>query len=370
MRPTTRTIFLLPWVILLAACATPDLKPFADQTASLGAAVEAERAAVLQRFEIISDLTKEYRKEDEAKWKDGKGRYKLSSQVVYDLLAEADQYSTAVADLAEASESGGEAVDSLLGTINGFASVAGVSSIPENLLGTTAGKVLHNVGKAWTRIKGQRSLRDAVSVVSGPDGAVRILAQGITEIYECDDFETCNRPQSKLLASLNEQERLMRDLEAGKQSIGLYEAIVREDRLENYYAALRQKFPEDMAKHGLCLSLSGGMDGQNCVPDEDLQSIAALHSILAVLEPNYLVWREKKRQAEEWKRTRQAKAQAIVLAVEVWAAEHDKIADVLRRCAGFRALRSSCGGLSGAKLKRAVEQISLASGENSNDIDQ
>ena len=201
-------------------------------------------------------------------------------------------------------------MDSLLGTINGFASVASISGIPENLLGTTAGKVLHNVGKAWTRIKGQRSLRDAVSVVSGPDGAVRILARGITEIYECDDLETCNRPQSKLLASLNDQEWLMRDLEAGKQSIGLYEAIVREDRLENYYAALRQKFPEDMAKHGFCVSLSDRMDRKNCVPDEDLQSIAALHSILAVLEPNHLMWRERKREAEEWKRTRQAKAQA------------------------------------------------------------
>ena len=61
MRRTARALLLLPWLALLAACTTPDLKPFADRTASLAAAVNVERAAVLERFDMVSDLVKEYR---------------------------------------------------------------------------------------------------------------------------------------------------------------------------------------------------------------------------------------------------------------------------------------------------------------------
>ena len=364
MKRTARTLLSLPWVVLLAACATPDLKPFADRTASLAATVNVERAAILERFEMVSDLTEEYREEDKAEWQEAKRRYRASSKVVSDLLGEAVQYSTTLADLAEASESGGEAVDSLLGTINGFASVASISGLSADLAKTTAGQVLHKVGEAWTRIKGQRSLRDAVTVVSGSDGAVRVLARGIAEIYGCKEIGACDDSQSKLLDALNEQERLMRRREAGRQRIGLFEEIGGPDRLESYYAAIRQKLPEDTAERGFCVNPNGGMDDPHCVPGENLQSIAALHAILAVLESNYLVWREKVREAEAWKRTRQVKAHAIVAAVEAWAAEHDKLADVLQRCSGFRALGSSCGGLSAANLRTAVEQITLMVGES------
>ena len=364
MRFSAGRLLLLPWFVLLAACATPDLKPFADQTASLAAAVNVERASVLERFEMVRDLTGEYRGEDKAKWQEAKRKYKNSSNVVSDLLGEAVDYSTALADLAEASESGGEAVDSLFGTINGFASVAGISGIPTDLAETTAGKVLRKVGEAWTRIKGQRSLRDAVTVVSGPEGAVWVLAQGIAEIYGCNESGPCDGPQSTLIVALNEQEQLMRRREAGRQRTGFFNEIGGPDRLESYYAAIRQKLPEDTADRGFCVNPSGRMDNPHCVPGEDLQSIAALHAILAVLESNDLKWREKVREAEAWKRTRQAKARAIVSAVEAWATAHDKITDVLHRCSGLRALRSSCGGLSAARLKASVEQIKLMVGES------
>ena len=364
MKRTATRLLSMSWIVLLAACATPDLKPFADRTASLAAAVNVERAAILERFEMVSDLTEEYREEDKAAWQDAKRRYNASSKVVSDLLGEAVQYSVALADLAEASESGGEAVGSLLGTINGFASVASISGLPAGVAETTAGKVLRKVGEAWTRIKGQRSLRDAVTVVSGSDGAVRVLARGIAEIYGCRETGSCDGPQSKLLDALTVQERLMRRREAGRQRIGFFEEIGGPVTLESYYAAIRQKLPKDTAKSGFCVNPNGGMDAPHCVPGENLQSIAALHAILAVLESNYLVWREKVREAEAWKRTRQAKARAIVAAVEAWAAEHDKLADVLQRCSGFRALRSSCGGLSAAKLRESVEQITLMLGES------
>ena len=364
MRPTTRAMLLLPWIVLLAACATPDLKPFADQTASLGAAVNAERAAVLERFETVIDLTKEYREEDEAEWLENKNQYSSSSKVVSDLLGEAVQYSAALAELAEASESGGEAVDSLLGTISGFASVASISGIPADPAATTAGKVLRKVGKAWTRIEGQRSLRDAVTVVSGPNGAVRVLARGIAEIYGCNGPGPCNPPQSKLLVALNDQELLMRHREAGLQRIGLFEEIRGSDWLENYYAAIRQKLPANEAERGFCLNASRGVDDPHCALGENLQSMAALHVIVVALESNYQLWREKERKAAAWKRTRQAKARAIVSAVEAWAGEHDKLADVLQRCAGLRALRSNCGALSATVLKVAVEQITPMVEEN------
>ena len=364
MTRTARTLLSLPWFVLLAACATPDLKPFADQTASLAAAVNAERAAVLERFEQVIDLSAQYREHDKAEWQGAKRQYDASSKVVSDLVGEAVQYSAALADLAEASETGGEAVSLLLGTINGFASVGSITDVSDNLVATPAEAVLVRVGKAWTRIQGQRSLRDAVTVVSGPNGAVRVLAQGIAEIYGCNEFGPCEGSQSNLLVALNEQERLMRRREAGRQRLGFFDEIGGPERLENYYAALRQKLPKDTAQRGFCVSPDGGIDDPHCVPGENLQSMAALHTILAVLEPNYLLWQEKVREAASWKRTRQAKARAIVSAVEAWAAEHDKLADVLQRCAGFRAMRSNCGGLNAVNLKAAVEQITLMVGES------
>ena len=368
MRYTARTLLSLPWIVLLAACATPDIKPFADQTASLVAAVNVERAAVLERFRIISELTEEYWKEDKyeekkAEWQKAKDRYNTSSKVISDLLGEAIQYSAALADLAEASEFGGEAVDSLLDTINGFASVVSISSLPAELAETTASKVLRKVGRAWTRVQGQRSLRNAVAVVSGPNGAVRVLAQGIGEIYACNGPGPCDGPQSNLLVALNEQEQLMRRREAGRQRIDFFKKISGPENLESYYAAIIQKLPENTTERGICANLSGGAEDQHCVPAEDLQSIATLHAILAVLEPNYRSLREKEREAAAWKRTRQAKARAIASAVEAWAAEHDKLTGVFQRCAGFRALRSNCGGLTAANLKAAVEQITLVIGE-------
>lgn len=363
MKHIARTLLSLLWVLPLAACATPDLKPFADRTASLAAAVNVESAAILERIEMVSGLTKEYREKDHAQWHDAKREFNASSKVVSDLLGEAVQYSTALADLAEASESGGKAVDSLLSTIKGFASVASTSGIPTGLAETTAGKALQKVGKAWTRIQGQRSLRDAVAVVSGSDGAVRVLARGIADIYGCRGNGSCDGPQSELLDAMNRQERLMRDREAGRHRIGLFKEIGGSDRLESYYSAIRQKLPEDTARRGFCVNPDGGMDDPHCVSGENLQSIAALHTILAVLEANYLAWTEKVREAEVWKRTRQAKARAILAAVEAWAAEHDKLADVLQRCSGFRALRSSCGRLSATNLKKSVEQLTLMLGE-------
>ena len=156
----------------------------------------------------------------------------------------------------------------------------------------------------------------------------------------------------------------MRRSEAGRQRIGFFKKIGGPELLESYYATLRRELPEDTAERGFCVNPDGGMDDPHCVPGESLQSIAALHSILAVLESRYSAWRGKVAEAEAWKRTREAKARAIVAAVEIWAAEHDKVADLLQRCSGLRALRSSCGGLGAAKLKGAVEQIMLIAGES------
>ncbi|MDE0342149.1 MAG: hypothetical protein OXK82_03105 [Deltaproteobacteria bacterium] len=364
MRHTARTLLCLPWFALLAACATPDLKPFAEQTASLAAAVNTERAAVLERFDLVTYLTAQYREHNSAKLQNAKRRYDETSKVVSNLLREAVQYSAALADLAEASETGGDAVTTLFGTINRFTSVTSITSVSVSPAAKPAEAWLVRVGKAWTRIEGQRSLRDAVTVASRPNGAVSVLARTIGEIYGCSDPGPCHGPQYRLLAALNEQERLMRRREAGRQRIGFFNEIGGPDRLENYYAGLRKKLPEDTAERGFCVNPDGGMDDPHCVPGENLQSMAALHAILAVLESNDLLLREKERQAEAWKRTRQAKARAIVAAVNAWAAEHEKLADVLRRCAGFRALRSTCGGSSAANLKTAVEQITLLLREN------
>jgi len=95
----------------------------------------------------------------------------------------------------------------------------------------------------------------------------------------------------------------------------------------------------------------------SCIAGEELQSIADLFAIIAVLEPDYMAYQKRLRALSDWSKLRRAKAKAIVSAVKVWGEEHEKLAVLLERCGGFRALRPSCGNLTAANLKLAVAKI-------------
>ena len=353
-----RLVASLGLLSVLAACATPDVKPFADQTANLASAVEVERKATLDKFdEILAQIDMVAKVYPEVKlwpdqkdqWTKRKNRYKNGMKVVRTVLGEAVAYSAALVDLAEAGETGGKAVESIYETIKGFASVAGVASPPAELAGTVAGRVFKEVGEAWTRIQAQKSLRAAVLMVSAKDGAARKLESGIKEIFE--------DVQGDLILALSIAGRQLVVAEAGPARMGFYEAMTAPNRLERYFENLRKILPEATASRGICVNTETATPDPSCIAGEELQSIADLFAIIAVLEPDYMAYQKRLRALSDWSKLRRAKAKAIVSAVKVWGEEHEKLAVLLERCGGFRALRPSCGNLTAANLKLAVAKI-------------
>ena len=104
----------------VAACATPDVTPFAEQTAALETAIAAEKKAVADKMDELILLIEKGKSVkppsttvDEGTWENNKKSYLMSMAVVTQVLSEAKAYSDAVASLAAAGETGSEAAESV-----------------------------------------------------------------------------------------------------------------------------------------------------------------------------------------------------------------------------------------------------------------
>ena len=368
-----QTLFKLILVSLgllhLHGCATPNISQFAEQTAHLTVAVESERKATVEKFnEIILGMgiavdvqpltggAMDWANEKE-KWIARKKSYLKSMNAVLHVLREVVAYSEALVDLAEAGEKGRDAVESLFNTVNGFATVTGKATFANT--DSIIGKVLAEIGTAWTRIETQRSLRDAVLQVSGPNGAAHHVEVGIDQI-----FASVNDDLITALDIVDDQLALVA---AGPARMGFYKHLTAPDRLERYFENARKSLPEATSNAGVCINPLTGQHDPDCIAGEEIQSMAALFAVLAVLEPNYRSYQARVLELSGWANTRRAKARAIVSAVTVWGQEHRKLAKVLDQCSGFRALRRSCGNLTAANLMVAVQTIEYVISDDGED---
>jgi len=354
-------------LLLVSACATPDIKPFANQTAVLAGAVEGELTAIESKFTQIEEWAET--KEDANKWIEQRKRYVVQKLVVSAVLSDTVKYSTALVELAEAGETGSAAVDSIVKTMNGFASVVGIAGMPANFATSVAGKALKEIATAVTRVQAQNKLRDVILTTSGTDGAITLMAALIEDIYA--------DVQLNFIAALNREERRLIQNRIGVNALQFYRSISDDRELENYYANLRLLLPDKSqnpsAKRFCEISKTEKMVGgkkvvevknTSCILGVEIQSMAALHQVLAVLQPKEIQYKDLNSKAAKWQKARTGKAAAIVAAVKVWVVEHQKLADVLEQCGGLRALNSKCGNLTAANLKAAVEKIKAIYKEN------
>lgn len=177
----------------LTACATPDLKPFSDQTAALATAVAGEQRQIAVKYEQIIELYEQACKRAErqaalqppGELSDCKQRderkadaktFGMVREVIDTILAKAALYATRLAELSSAGESGSAAAQSLLGSLQQLGSIGGfATAIP--LEGIKV--ALDKIATAVTRVQAQESLAEAAARA---EGAVQAIADGIVEI--------------------------------------------------------------------------------------------------------------------------------------------------------------------------------------------
>ena len=348
--PTLHVIAVLAMALLATACATPNLKPFAEQTTKMVTAVESDGKAIDDSFNEMARLSKrlqaqrkdqaERYRELTAKFEGNQKSFAASGKLITALLDQAMAYTDQLAVLVEAGEQGKAAADSLLDSVKRFDVVAGM---PGLVIGSGVKSALETVASAATRIQAQESLARA-SKEAQP--AVEAVAGAIIAIE--DDFDTI------ALANKNELVRLQQDI-AGVNLIGLYEDIAA--AREHYYRGLRLRLIPVSAENGFCVTQQALPD-QNCMGAQDIQTVAALNGIMQQIEPAYLNYQDQVKKISAWQQERTGNARSIQATAKAWASAHRKIQETLEQCGGLRAMK--CREFNPSQLKSLLAQVKAA----------
>jgi hypothetical protein len=332
----------------IAGCATPNLKPFAEQTARLAQAVAGEQREVSLKFAQVIDLYKEACAKLSAQ---GRGKtecagaatrtsqraaFDVSRSVVDSLLQRASTYADALAELSKAGETGSDAAQSLLGTVKQFGNVIGIAGT----VTTAAANALQNIAQAVTRLQAQKSLAEAAEKARE---AVTALADGVVTIF--NDANSLAIPlytdEYDLLAVVAGEDLvgLLQDAKAGQDAVG--------QRIRARRAELSQL--------NQCASASGEK-ADNCKAlQADRQNAETIGQLLDRLRPEYESVVAKRAEALRWREQRGENAKVIVAAVEAWKEEHARAANALHRCGGLNAYR--CAEVNSFTLKALVGRI-------------
>ena len=342
-------------IALLAGCATPDLRPFAGQTARLAEAVAGEQREITLKFERVIDLNDEACKKEKraaagpdapkppptpisCSQKDQREKdaasYAESRRIIDGLLEKSVDYATTLAQLAQAGETGGEAAQSLLASVKQFGNLVGVGG---TAVTSTVATALEKISTAVTRVQAQRSLAEATAAAQG---AIDAVADGIRDLHA---------PTDRIAGVLQRDELSALLTLAGADLVGLFQ-----DASLGREAVSRRLNGPEMAELLKCGAT--GSDKAKCTQlQNSLRSAEELGRLLDQLRPEYQAYEAGRVAVIRWRADRKESLAAISKAMEAWKAEHGRVAEVLRRCGGLRA--ANCVQLDAASLSKAINQI-------------
>jgi hypothetical protein len=335
---------------LLAGCATPDLQPFADETARLAGAVAEEQRQIALQFERVIELNEQACGKEKAaarlpdppeppktsacavkeqREKDAEG-YGESRRIIDGVLDKAVGYASSLAQLAAAGETGGQAAQSLLTSVREFGSLVGVGGAAITpAIADTLGKI----STAVTRVQAQRSLAEATKTAQEP---INVVADGVREMHA---------PSDRIAQVLYNDEQVLLLKLAGPDLIGLFQ-----DAALNREAMIARRLRAPVIADLL------GCRGERC---KDLQGALSnadqLGRLLEQLRPGYEAYETSRAALGRWRADRKANLGAIARAMDAWKAEHARVAQALERCGGLNAVR--CARIDAASLRKAVDRI-------------
>ena len=353
--------------LFVGGCATPDFRPFATETAALGGAIAAEQAEVATHFAQIKGKA-ETRNPGDSRVKQlekDQARYEANAAALNQVVDLAVSYSDALVELAAAGETGSKAVDSLADTFNGFSSTIGIAS-PIAALPAWATSLAKELAQVATRIQAQKGLAEAAATA---DPAIKRIAQLISELFAWPNGE-----QAGIAAGLQStEEGVLRDI-IGKNRIAFYRGINVDEvkvgerpaqtRLEYFFGDVDDRIAKQNPAAGICGMTSPQPGGDsNCLTGQTVQSLEAVVNILSGIEPQFLAYTRDLAASRKWFEQRRAASGPMSAAVNAWATEHGKLARKLQECGGLHALRASCGNLTFANLKLAVERVRAIAGK-------
>jgi hypothetical protein len=253
--------------------------------------------------------------------------------VIDGVLEKSVLYSTALAELAAAGETGGEAAQSLLGSLKQFGSLVGVGG---TAVSETVANTLGKISTAVTRVQAQKSLADATAAAQP---AIVIIADGIRELHAAGD---------KFAGGLHSDELDALLTIAGEDRVGLFQ-----DAALGINGLGQRLHGLELANFAKC---GQGADRAKCSElPEVLRNAETLSRVLDQLRPGYEAYQTKRAAALRWRAERSENLTAVARAAVAWQAEHAKAAEVLARCGGLNVYR--CARLDAATLKAAVDQI-------------
>ncbi|MDD5248380.1 MAG: hypothetical protein PHY45_05320 [Rhodocyclaceae bacterium] len=382
-------------LLALSGCATPDLRPFAAETAALAGSITAEQAEAAARFAQVkarvqardaADTRVKQLSNEQASAAD-------NAKAIEAVMTTAATYSDALADLAAQGETGAAAADTLAKALQGFSTALGIAFPLAGEIPAWAGKLTAELAQDVTRIQAQESLAAATKAA---DAAVAKIAKAVADIYRWPDGA-----QAMILDGLQKtEEGVLRD-EVGKNRLAFYQAIAvariqlpertPQTRLEYFFGAIDDRLGQQDPAAGICgvtAAPAPGADGKpvnvgiggsherraqasggdpHCLGAQTVQGLQAVVALLAGIEPQYQAYTRDLAASRAWLQRRGSVGEPIAKAASAWAAAHHEIAVSLEQCGGMHALRRNCGNLNFGHLKLAVGRLRAiaARGENS-----
>lgn len=351
----SRRAVVATMALLLVGCATPNVKPFAEQTTRLATSVSLEQRALATEFTNISKRLEKLESKEQRARRDEradelekkredlnqrKNRVATYDRIVKAALQKAVTYSDQLASLAEAGESGSDAAGSLINTVNSFASLGGMGA---GIVVGSVAQALKVLGELHVRKEAQDSLEKATKAAQP---AVDALADVVAAIYEE------NGPYHKLVTGLELKSTGYLREDAGIHTIGLY------NRIDGMRDQLFFKVQKHMARFdvdkGFCVDAAGRQQ-DSCFAARDIQTVADLNRMMQQVEPIAQKYEADKNEIEQRFAKRLSNARIIVRAVKQWRLEHQKIAGVLEKCGGLKFQK--CQAMNVSNLKTVVEEL-------------
>ena len=320
--------FLYSWKNIIIYCGislsfgcttTPDLSGWAKSSADLAGIVKAENKKIITRLDQnISEL--EVGKKEEwnlgkhtpEDWKAKRDGYFRNSSDINAVMDTMVLYASALANLAAAGETGGEAVDKIKTSVGKIVKLVGES----NPISGATFKVLKEFASAWTKIEAQNTLAEAMTKI---DPSVKNMASSLSDLTEA---------QQGVIDSLHLFERRLIRQSAGPNRMSWY--------VKNRgYKKLEEAFKD-------------GADPLN---------VAATTILLESLERRYRLRGKRRGEVNQWRKERKRALANIEKAANAWSLSHSEAAVLLEECGGLHSLSFKCGNYSAANLSLAVETI-------------
>ena len=383
-----RALYLIV-IIQLIGCATADLSGFSDQTTALMVSVSNESQAIADKMNDLISLAElaeaekwfkepillgeDFDTEDDVKALAGihtvatytilRNDFGDRTDEIGETLDAIAAYSTSLAELAAAGETGREAVQKSVGTLDGIATTLGG---PAGLIGDTAVSIVKEIALLVTRAQAQNRIEDAMEILAGPDGALRqtvVILQQMLDIL-------ANKFVNPTFNLTNVLERYRH----GPGLIAFYNGSDSWlDRNRAYHLLAmdneaRKEHLQDATEEDMYIGLLACLDDKPGCPHASLAAgLAAQLTLLSEIQNEFEAYEAAKRSNDEWRNRRISSIAQIKRALDAWADQHDSIYDSLSACGGFKALKPGCGNWSEANLREAVEKVeSILSDSTSN----